>query len=79
LPAPLIFAAVREPVVDRSMKRLIRLPWITPPSPVATFSEICNDGRLAITVSTRSATSAGDDASCAPKAIRGATASLRVS
>jgi hypothetical protein len=46
---------------------------------MATFSEICSDGRLAITVSTRSATSAGEDASCAPRAIRGVTASLRVS
>ena len=36
---------------------------MTPPSPGATFSEICSDGRLAITVSTRSATSAGDEAS----------------
>ena len=36
---------------------------MTPPSPSATFSEICSDGRLAITVSTRSATSAGEEAS----------------
>ena len=58
-----ISAATREPVVERSTKRLTRLPWMTPPSPSATFFEICSDGRLAITVSTRSATSAGDDAS----------------
>ncbi len=57
----------------------MRLPWMTPPSPSATFSEICSDGRLAITVSTRSATSAGDDATMAPSATSGATASLRVS
>ncbi len=77
--AAAIFVATREPVVDRSMKRLTRFPWMTPPSPVATFSEICSEGRLAITVSTRSATSAGDDASRAPIATKGATASLRVS
>ncbi len=36
---------------------------MTPPSPVATFATMCGSGRLAITVSTRSATSCGDDAS----------------
>ena len=44
------------------MKRLIRLPWMTPPSPVATLREISTEGRLAITVSTRSATSCGEEA-----------------
>ena len=74
-----ISAATRDPVVERSTKRLMRLPSMTPPSPSATFLEISSDGRLAITVSTRLATSAGEDASCAPSATNGATASLRVS
>ena len=51
-----------EPTVERSTKRLTRLPSITPPAPVATSSEACSDGRLAITVSTRSAMSFGEDA-----------------
>ncbi len=77
--AAAISAATCEPVVERSTRRLMRLPWMTPPSPIATFSEICSDGRLAITVSTRSATSCGEEASLAPSATSGATASLRVS
>ena len=47
------------------MKRLTRVPSITPPAPVATSSEACSDGRLAITVSTRSAMSLGDVAAWA--------------
>ena len=74
-----ILVATAEPVVERSTRRLTRLPWMTPPSPSATFSETCSEGRLAITVSTRSATSCGEAASCAPSATSGATASLRVS
>ena len=72
-------AAMREPVVERSTKRLMRLPCRRPPSPTATLATICGSGRLAITVSTRSATSCGDEASFAPRATNGATASLRVS
>ena len=49
-----------EPTVDRSMKRLTRLPSITLPAPVATSSEACSDGKLAITVSQRSAMSFGE-------------------
>ena len=55
-------AAICEPTVERSTKRLTRLPSITPPVPVATSSEACSDGRLASTVSQRSAMSLGDDA-----------------
>ena len=58
-----ISAATRAPVVERSTKRLIFLPSMTPPSPSATFCEMASEGRLAITVSTRSATSAGEEAS----------------
>src|SRR3954469_18735357 len=49
-----------EPTVERSTKRLTRLPSITPFGPVATASEACSEGRLAITVSTWSAPSLGD-------------------
>src|SRR5438105_10591744 len=68
-----------EPTVERSTKRLTRLPSITPPAPVATSSEACSDGRLASTVSQRSAMSLGDDAACAPSATSLSTASFRVS
>jgi hypothetical protein len=68
-----------EPTVDRSTKRLTRLPSITPLCPVATSSEACSDGRLAITLSTRSATSFGDDAAFAPIATSLSAASFRVS
>ena len=74
-----IFTAICEPVVERSTKRLTFLPSITPSLPVATSSEACSDGRLAMTVSTRSATSFGEDAACAPSATSASTASLRVS
>ena len=43
------------------MKRFTSLPSITPPVPVATSSEACSDGRLASTVSARSAMSFGDE------------------
>ena len=46
-----IRTAMCEPTVERSTKRLTRLPSITPPVPVATSSEACSDGRLASTVS----------------------------
>ena len=46
-----------EPVVERSTKRRTRLPSISPPLPAATASTMSGVGRLAITVSTRSATS----------------------
>ncbi|MET4515593.1 hypothetical protein ABIB81_004920 [Bradyrhizobium sp. I1.7.5] len=49
---PWIFAAIVEPTVERSMKRLARLPSITPFAPVATSSDACSEGRLAMTVST---------------------------
>ncbi len=71
--------AICEPVVERSTSRLTRLPSITPSLPVATSSEICSDGRLAITVSVRSATSFGEDAACAPSATSLSTASRRLS
>jgi hypothetical protein len=74
-----IRTAIREPVVDRSTKRLTFLPSITPPLPVATSSEACSEGRLAITVSVRSATSLGEAAAVAPSATSLSTASLRVS
>ena len=45
------------PVVERSTKRRTRLPAITPSLPVATASTMSGVGRLAITVSTPSATS----------------------
>src|SRR5260370_1429882 len=66
-----------EPMVERSTKRLARLPSIPPPAPVATSSEACSDGRLASTVSARSATSFGEEAACAPSATNLSTASLR--
>ena len=66
-----------DPTVERSTNRLTRLPSITPLSPVATSSEACSDGRLASTVSVRSAMSFGDDAACAPSATSLSTASLR--
>src|SRR5450631_1433351 len=50
---------------------------MTPPLPVATSSEACSDGRLASTVSARSATSFGDAAAAAPSATSLSTASLR--
>ena len=59
------------------MKRLTSLPSITPPVPVATSSEACSDGRLASTVSARSATSFGEEAALAPSATSLSTASLR--
>ena len=74
-----IRTAICEPTVDRSTKRLTRLPSITPLAPVATSSEACSEGRLAITVSTRSATSLGEAAAYAPIATSLSTASLRVS
>src|SRR5579872_1233564 len=52
---------------------------MTPSFPVATSSEAESEGRLAITVSARSATSLGDEAACAPSAASLSTASLRVS
>ncbi len=49
-------------MVDRSTKRLTFEPPMTPSDPVATTSDACGDGRLANTVSARSATSLGEDA-----------------
>src|ERR1700674_4683584 len=66
-----------DPTVERSTNRLTRLPSIAPLSPVTTSSEACSDGRLASTVSARSAMSFGDDAACAPSATNLSTASLR--
>ena len=71
--------AICEPVVDRSTNRFTRLPSMTPSLPVATLSEMSSDGRLAITVSTLSATSFGEDAAFAPSATSRSTASRRVS
>ena len=66
-----------DPTVERSTKRFTFLPSITPPAPVATSSEACSDGRLASTVSARSATSFGEAAASAPSATSLSTASLR--
>ena len=76
---PWIRTAICEPTVERSTKRLTRLPSITPPAPVATSSEACSDGRLASTLSQRSAMSFGDAAACAPSATSLSSASLLVS
>src|SRR6266436_9207455 len=69
--------AMCDPTVERSTKRFTSLPSITLPVPVATSSEACSDGRLASTVSARSATSLGEEAACAPSATNLSTASLR--
>src|SRR5260370_14413872 len=69
--------AICEPTVERSTKRFTSLPSITPPVPVATSSEAGREGRLASTVSARSATSLGEEAACAPSATNFSTASLR--
>ncbi len=61
---------MRAPVVDMSRKRLTFLPSITPSLPVATLSTMSGVGRLAITVSTWSATSLGDFAATAPSVVR---------
>ena len=61
------------------MKRLTRLPSITPPLPVATSSEACSEGRLAITVSISSATSFGEAPALAPSATSLSTAAFCVS
>ena len=71
--------AITEPVVERSTKRRTRLPSITPRGPVATASTMSGVGRLAITVSAASATSAGERAALAPRAVRLPIASWRVS
>ncbi len=62
--------AMRAPVVDMSRKRFTFLPSITPSLPVATALTMSGVGRLAITVSTRSATSLGDVAATAPMLVR---------
>ena len=71
--------AITAPVVDRSTKRRTFLPSITPSGPVATLSTMSGVGRLAITVSTMSATSFGERAATAPLAARSPIASWRVS
>src|SRR5262245_31348157 len=71
--------AIADPVVDVSMNRRTRWPSITPPGPVATACTMSGVGKLAITVSTRSANSAGDAAAWAPISVRRATACGRVS
>ncbi len=58
--------AITEPVVDRSTNRRMRLPSINPPLPAATASTMSGVGRLAITVSARSATSRTEPAGSAP-------------
>jgi hypothetical protein len=62
--------AITAPVVDRSTKRPTFLPSITPPGLVTTASTMSGVGRLAITVSAASATSAGERAAIAPRAAR---------
>ena len=74
-----IFTAICEPMVERSMKRLTRLPSMTPPLPVATSSEACSEGRDAITVSTSSAMSLTDVPALAPSATSRSTAAFWVS
>jgi hypothetical protein len=71
--------AITEPVVDRSTKRRMRLPSISPPLPAATASTMSGVGRLAITVSTRSATSRTEFAASAPSATSRSIGSRRVS
>ena len=61
--------AITEPVVDRSTKRLTRLPSMMPSGPVATFITISGVGRLTMTVSAASATSLGERAATAPSAV----------
>ena len=75
----LIRSATWLPTVEKSTNRLTREPSMTPPAPVATSKDACGDGRLAITVSARSATSLVDDAARAPSSTRVSTASGRVS
>jgi hypothetical protein len=61
--------AIREPVVERSTKRRTFLPLETPSGPVATVKTTSGVGRLANTVSTRSAMSRGEEAAVAPSAV----------
>ncbi len=61
------------------MKRLTFSPSITPPLPVATSSEACSEGRLAITVSTSSATCLTEAPGRAPSATSRSIAAFCVS
>jgi hypothetical protein len=72
-------AAITAPVVERSMKRRTRLPWMMPSAPVATASTMSGVGRLTMTVSTASAMARGEAAAVAPSATSRCTASGRVS
>src|SRR6516225_3186291 len=71
--------AITAPVVERSTNRFTRLPSITPLGPLATLRTMSGVGRLAMTVSTMSATSFGERAATAPRAARLPIASWRVS
>ncbi len=71
--------AMRGPVVDRSTTRRTRSPPAIPSSAVATAKTTSGEGRLTITVSTRSATSRADLAGAAPNATRRSMAAARVS
>jgi len=61
-----IACAVRGPVVERSTKSRAFDPRAMPRSPSATSRTVSGRGRLAITMSARDATSAGDVAFSAP-------------
>ena len=64
-PAATAFATC-GPVVERSTKTRTRDPAATPRSPSATSCTTAGIGRLAITISAREATSAGEAAVSAP-------------
>ena len=64
-PAATAFAT-RGPVVERSTKVFTREPDEIPSLPSTTSSTTAGTGRLAITISAREATSAGEDAVAAP-------------
>ena len=57
----------------------MRLPRMRPSSPAATLKPMSSDGRLVITVSTRSATSDTERAAVAPILVSLSIASLRMS
>ena len=58
--------ATRGPVVERSTNVFTREPDEIPSLPSTTSSTTAGTGRLAITISARDATSAGEDAVAAP-------------
>ena len=61
-------SATAAPLVERSTKVAIALPWIAPRSPHATLRTTSGVGRLTSTTAAASATSAADPQARAPRA-----------